>query len=182
MDNDVVQTDTENLSGDNVDTVTPPAPVDGEKDYKQMWEDQKVRAEKAEAKFKQAEQPVADVAQTNQPDQPSAKAFDEKAWDLKTDLKMAGYSAEEIRFIQSNAPNGNIVEAVETKSGKLTPKDEFVHAGIMAQRKKAQVEQGTQPPSKRASVDSAVKTFKETDPKERAAKYSPQAWRERQEG
>lgn len=169
-------------TGDDEDTLTPQADAEtnDEKDYKALYESQKVRAEKAEAKLKKADEPVAEPAQQT-PAQPNA-AFDEKVWDLKTDLKMAGYTAEEIRFIQSNAPNGDITQAVETKSGKLTPKDEFVNAGILAMRKKAQVGQGTQPPSKRASVEAAVQTFKETKPEEREAKYSPDAWRRRREG
>lgn len=133
----------------------------------QKTKNEKQKGDKSEAVSEQPEPPK---------NTDSMSEFERKQ-ELKLDLRMEGYTAEEIRFIERNS-NGNLFDAVERQSGKLQPKDDYVKTAILGMRKKQRVDQTTPAPSQRAAVETTIQSFRETPKEDRAKKFSPQAWRE----
>lgn len=145
-----------------------------DKDYKKMFKDQRVRAEKAEKQLAQFDKKKSDEKQVDD-------SLESKI-NLKVDLRMAGYSADEIKFAEtySKGLGKSLSSLVSYKDNKVAFNDEFITTAVDARRSKTRVAQKTSSPSPRSSASKVFTDLKSTKKEDRADKFSFEAWRNRQ--
>lgn len=150
------------------------------KENEAKFNDQKTRAEKAESELKKREK-------DNQPKR-EAQAGDysdlESRVNLKVDLRMAGYTQDQIGFAETYAKGlgKSLTDIVKAKDNKLTFDNEYLQSAIASQNQKKKAAQQTTAPSSRSSAAKTATDYKNTKKEDRANEFSFEAWKNKRNG